>query len=604
MAQNVVINGVTYSNVSEVDIPKSGGGTAKFMDSAAFETDTTLSVPGMAADAAKTGEAVGELKSALSDISAVGKNLFDKDNADLITGYIDTTTFKDSNLNAKTIYVPIEPNKTYTVSKAVTARFRLATASSIPDNNVAFTNRVAGNTRASLTITSGGSDTWLWAWIYLDGTDTLTLSQVLDTVQVEEGSEATEYQPYILTAKDDVARASLENMQTSIAVSANSIPTFGNEMVADFSAMIPFGGASYANDKWTLTPSGGIKTNLPVEANKVYIIKMTVTSVTVSDGSTNYRVNPLSIAFGNDSIDIFANYDANWSVALLPSITGNAELSFTCNPFITVVMSALSVKAVKTYPSTPLMVNESPVYASKTGGYSLAFGGGHAKRIGTSNTAFGYDAQRDVDTGLTNSAFGYNAQRDLTNGRSNCAFGNRAQEKITTGMYNNAVGTVAQGFITSGCWNNAFGNEVQRDLTTGNNNVGIGRRAQSYLTTGNMNTAIGSLSGFAVEGHQDGSWATRTASYQTLVGGETTQASATEANYLTAIGFRAKGEEKATAIGANASALGEQSVAIGYGATATNDHEVVIGDGDSTIIIAGKRITFNQDGSVTWEPLT
>lgn len=34
MAQNVVINGVTYSNVPEVDIPKSGGGTSKFYDTA------------------------------------------------------------------------------------------------------------------------------------------------------------------------------------------------------------------------------------------------------------------------------------------------------------------------------------------------------------------------------------------------------------------------------------------------------------------------------------------------------------------------------------------------------------------------------------------
>ena len=34
MAQNVVINGVTYSNVPEVNIPKSGGGTAKFYDTA------------------------------------------------------------------------------------------------------------------------------------------------------------------------------------------------------------------------------------------------------------------------------------------------------------------------------------------------------------------------------------------------------------------------------------------------------------------------------------------------------------------------------------------------------------------------------------------
>ena len=32
MAQSVIINGVTYSDVPEVDIPKVGGGTVKFMD--------------------------------------------------------------------------------------------------------------------------------------------------------------------------------------------------------------------------------------------------------------------------------------------------------------------------------------------------------------------------------------------------------------------------------------------------------------------------------------------------------------------------------------------------------------------------------------------
>ena len=32
MAQNVIINGVIYQTVPEVNIPKSGGGTAKFYD--------------------------------------------------------------------------------------------------------------------------------------------------------------------------------------------------------------------------------------------------------------------------------------------------------------------------------------------------------------------------------------------------------------------------------------------------------------------------------------------------------------------------------------------------------------------------------------------
>lgn len=34
MAQNVIINGVTYASVPEVDIPKNSGGTAKFYDTA------------------------------------------------------------------------------------------------------------------------------------------------------------------------------------------------------------------------------------------------------------------------------------------------------------------------------------------------------------------------------------------------------------------------------------------------------------------------------------------------------------------------------------------------------------------------------------------
>lgn len=34
MAQNIIINGVTYQSVPEVDIPKNGGGTAKFYDTA------------------------------------------------------------------------------------------------------------------------------------------------------------------------------------------------------------------------------------------------------------------------------------------------------------------------------------------------------------------------------------------------------------------------------------------------------------------------------------------------------------------------------------------------------------------------------------------
>ena len=71
MAQNVIINGVTYSNVPEVDIPKSGGGTAKFYDTASANVAATDiltgktaygssgSVSGSMADNGSTGGTIG-----------------------------------------------------------------------------------------------------------------------------------------------------------------------------------------------------------------------------------------------------------------------------------------------------------------------------------------------------------------------------------------------------------------------------------------------------------------------------------------------------------------------------------------------------------------
>lgn len=38
MAQNLVINGVTYNGVESLAIPKSGGGNAAFVDATNYET--------------------------------------------------------------------------------------------------------------------------------------------------------------------------------------------------------------------------------------------------------------------------------------------------------------------------------------------------------------------------------------------------------------------------------------------------------------------------------------------------------------------------------------------------------------------------------------
>ena len=141
------------------------------------------------------------LPASLSGYSAVngaktGKNLFDKDNANEIDGYFTTTGFSTLNSNAKTIYIPIVGGVTYTVSKTAGQRFQIATAEAIPSNGELFTARQANNTATSLTITASANDKYLWAWVFLEGTDTITLSEMLASVQIEVGSTPTQYTAY------------------------------------------------------------------------------------------------------------------------------------------------------------------------------------------------------------------------------------------------------------------------------------------------------------------------------------------------------------------------------------------------------------------------
>lgn len=62
MAQNVTINGVTYSDVPEVDIPKQGGGTAKFYDTASADAAAGDILTGKKAYGS-TGEITGSMPS-------------------------------------------------------------------------------------------------------------------------------------------------------------------------------------------------------------------------------------------------------------------------------------------------------------------------------------------------------------------------------------------------------------------------------------------------------------------------------------------------------------------------------------------------------------
>ena len=73
MAQNVVINGVTYQNVPEVDIPKSGGGTARFWDTTGADMTSADLLTG------KTGfGASGSINGGMANNGATGGTISTK----------------------------------------------------------------------------------------------------------------------------------------------------------------------------------------------------------------------------------------------------------------------------------------------------------------------------------------------------------------------------------------------------------------------------------------------------------------------------------------------------------------------------------------------
>ena len=134
-------------------------------------------------------------------ITQTGKNLFDKSDYQIVNGYIDTSSFNIGNTKAKTVYIPIKGGLTYTISKIQTARFSIATSQYIPSSGEIFSSRVSNNTATNLTITSAIDDSYLWIWLYLEDTDTVSFQSVIDSLQMEVGSTATTYEPYTATTK-------------------------------------------------------------------------------------------------------------------------------------------------------------------------------------------------------------------------------------------------------------------------------------------------------------------------------------------------------------------------------------------------------------------
>ena len=120
------------------------------------------------------------------------ENLFDKNNANIINCNVNANTISTSN-NAKTLYIPITGGKTYTISKIASSRFRIGTTEIIPANNVTISNYQANDSGTSITVTTSSSANYLCVYYFLNGTDTSTEQEILDSIKIYESENPTPY---------------------------------------------------------------------------------------------------------------------------------------------------------------------------------------------------------------------------------------------------------------------------------------------------------------------------------------------------------------------------------------------------------------------------
>lgn len=132
-----------------------------------------------------------------NSIEIVGKNLFDKNNANILDNCVTGSAPALQEVEGcKTLYIPCKSNTTYTVSKVVSTRFIVCTTDTTPAIGVGTSVRSIDLTGTYITITTGASAKYLCVFYYYSATDTLTEQQILDTIMIEYGSTATTYQAY------------------------------------------------------------------------------------------------------------------------------------------------------------------------------------------------------------------------------------------------------------------------------------------------------------------------------------------------------------------------------------------------------------------------
>lgn len=197
-----------------------------------------------------------------------GRNLFDWTTATVLGLNIVNNPISANN-NTKTIYIPIEHYKRYTVSKIASARFAVALCNEVPAAGVSVIDFEQNNSATSLTIDVGNNAQYLAVFYYLSTADTLTEEEIRKSITICE----TNYEEYpssvpyyaLSVGKDDINKDSVTPSRTTFYKVTENI--FDSENVTTVNA---FFNTTYA----TLRHNNNMRTVVvPCEPSTTYVVK-------------------------------------------------------------------------------------------------------------------------------------------------------------------------------------------------------------------------------------------------------------------------------------------------------------------------------------------
>lgn len=194
-----------------------------------------------------------------------GKNLFDKDNANIINTYIagsgNGVLPSDGGAENKCVYIPCKQNTTYTIQKMIGKRFGVAYTYETPAQGVIAYNKTVDNNVASITITTDSSAKYLVVYLRNgNASGEITLQQALDSLQIEKGSTATDYEPYGVMPSPDYL-SPIENVEGKNKFDINQEKEIFGIMLYKYSYYLK------PNTKYTISSNCPASTTANIYAN-------------------------------------------------------------------------------------------------------------------------------------------------------------------------------------------------------------------------------------------------------------------------------------------------------------------------------------------------